>query len=225
MNKIPTEVDLELLSSLERGEVVTQLSLSRRIGVSIGLVNALLKRAIRKGYVKARAAPYKRYVYYLTPSGFSEKSRLVADYLDISLRFFRDARAQYADGLRWLEVRGWRRVVLVGGGELAEIAILAVRDNEGEVVAVVDAETNRSRVAGVPVVRALDEVGTYDAVVVTDSRCPQATYNFLVEKVGSERVLAPALLRVSELGAGKKGAEEPDRNHELPSSDSAVSQI
>ncbi|CUA86830.1 Winged helix-turn-helix DNA-binding [Chelatococcus sambhunathii] len=208
--KLPTEVDLELLASLESGEVVTQMSLSQRIGVSIGLVNALLKRAIRKGYVKARAAPYKRYAYYLTPSGFSEKSRLVADYLDISLRFFRDAREQYADGFRRLDVVGLRRVVLAGAGELAEIAILAARDNAIEVVAVLDAETNRSRVAGVPVVRALKEAPAFDAVVVTDARTPQATYDRLGGQVDSNRIVTPPLLHVSVTAASAgAGTEAP----------------
>lgn len=206
-DKLPTEVDLELLTSLESGEVVTQMSLSRRIGVSIGLVNALLKRAIRKGYVKAKAAPYKRYAYYLTPSGFSEKSRLVADYLDISLRFFRDAREQYADGFRRLDAAGLRRVILAGAGELAEIAILAARDGAIEVVAVLDGGTNRSRVAGVPVVRTLQEAPAFDAVVVTDSRTPQATYDRLKGQVDFNRIVTPPLLHVS-LSAVPNAAEE-----------------
>ena len=47
---------------------------------------------MKKGFVKAKAAPYKRYAYYLTPKGFNEKSRLVAQYLEVSLDFFRTAR-------------------------------------------------------------------------------------------------------------------------------------
>ena len=71
----------DFLAALERGEVVAQMTLSKRISVSIGLIDALLRRTIHKGFVKTKAAPHKGYAYYLTPKGFSEKSRLVARYL------------------------------------------------------------------------------------------------------------------------------------------------
>ena len=71
------DADLDLLTAVERGEVVTQQMLKHELGVSVGLINALIKRAVKKGLVKVREAPYKRYVYYLTPHGFAEKGRLL----------------------------------------------------------------------------------------------------------------------------------------------------
>ena len=94
---VKSNSELEFLTAIERGEVVTQMTLTKRIGVSIGLINALVKRGMRNGYVKARKVPFKRYAYYVTPKGFSEKSRLVAIYLENSLAFFRVARSEYAD--------------------------------------------------------------------------------------------------------------------------------
>ena len=121
-DKIGIQTEIELLAALERREVVTQPALAKRLSISVGMVNALLKRAVRKGLVKARAAPYKRWAYYLTLEGFEEKSRLVARYLDSSLAFFRMARREYR--LLFLGGRrmGFRRFVLVGRGEVADIA-------------------------------------------------------------------------------------------------------
>src|SRR3546814_4310673 len=59
--------------------------------------SALLKRCAAKGLVKIQNAPARRYAYYLTPKGFAEKSRLVAEYLETSLHFFRGARSQYEE--------------------------------------------------------------------------------------------------------------------------------
>ena len=84
--------ELNLLSALEAGTSESQASLARRIGAAVGLVNALLRRSVRKGYVKMTSAPARRYTYYLTPKGFAEKSRLTAEYLAFSLDFFRRAR-------------------------------------------------------------------------------------------------------------------------------------
>src|SRR3546814_6516309 len=92
-----SDAELDFLTAIERGEVVTQVALKQRIGVSVGLINALLKRSVHNGYVKVRKVPYRRYAYYLTPQGFGEKSRLVAKYLETSLSFFREARSQYAE--------------------------------------------------------------------------------------------------------------------------------
>ena len=122
---LESELSLRLLSTIEGDQSVTQRSLALRLGIAVGLTNAYFKRCVRKGWVKAQAIPAKRYAYYLTPQGFSEKSRLVGEYLTSSLCFFRNARAQCADCLAYGHSRGWRRLALVGAGDLAEIATLA----------------------------------------------------------------------------------------------------
>ena len=194
-SKIKTELDF--LAALESGEVVTQMTLAGRVEVAVGLINALLKRAIHKGYVKAKAAPCKRYAYYLTPSGFSEKSRLVAEYLEVSLAFFRDARQQYGELCVRARMAGVRQVVLVGGGELAEIALLAAREHEIEVVGILDRETNRDRLFGVPVLRDCGAMAPGQGVIITASRHPQAAFEQLRGRFAESRILVPALLRVT----------------------------
>ena len=205
----PPKTQLDLLTSLESGQVVTQGAIAKRIGVSIGMINALLKRAVLKGYVKVKAAPYKRYVYYLTPKGFSEKSRLVAEYLEISLSFFRQARQEYAELFERARCSGMRRLALAGSGELAEIASLAAREAEIELVAVVDRSTNRDRVFGLPVVGDVTELSDIDGVVITDSKSPQAIFVGLAERLEDQRILAPDLLRITRADPASGRASEP----------------
>jgi DNA-binding MarR family transcriptional regulator len=64
---------LGLLDAVERGDV-TQRSLSRDLGIAVGLVNAYVKRCTKRGLIKVRQIPPRRYGYYLTPKGFVEKS-------------------------------------------------------------------------------------------------------------------------------------------------------
>src|SRR5690606_33366958 len=120
------------------------------------------KRAIHKGYVKAKSAPYKRYAYYLTPRGFSEKSRLVAAYLESSLAFFRAARQEYEELFQLAHRSGSKRFVLAGGGELAEIALLAAREADAEIVGLVDRESNKDRFHGVRSVRSFADLSEFD---------------------------------------------------------------
>ena len=195
-DKTGIQTEIEFLAALERREVVSQPALAKRLSISVGMVNALLKRAAHKGLVKAKAAPYKRWAYYVTPEGFEEKSRLVAQYLDASLAFFRKARQEYrqlfADGRE----EGLRRFVLAGRGEVAEIALLAAIEADAELVGILDRETNAARLHGLPVLRSLDEAGAWDAVVITDSRRPQEAFDALRGTVPEGQVLAPSFLRI-----------------------------
>src|ERR1700704_4890231 len=88
---------LGLLESVERDGGQSQRRLASELGIALGLVNAYLKRCVKKGLVKVSEAPARRYAYYLTPQGFAEKSRLTVDYLSYSFSFFRRARADCAE--------------------------------------------------------------------------------------------------------------------------------
>lgn len=194
---IKSDAELDLFTAVERGEVMTQVALKQRVGVSVGLINALVKRAVNKGYVKVRQAPYRRYAYYLTPQGFGEKSRLVAKYLESSLSFFRKAREQYAEIFRQAGESGVEKLVLVGEGELAEIALLAAYGQPVSIQAVVGEEAASRRCHGVPVVADLSQAGAHDGVVITDARDPQKTYERLRQSSPEARIFAPSLLHIA----------------------------
>ena len=83
---------LSVLSAVAEDNKTTQRSLSSELGIALGLTNAYLKRAVDKGLVKIKHVPRNRYLYYLTPKGFSEKARLTAEYFRGSLNFYRKAR-------------------------------------------------------------------------------------------------------------------------------------
>jgi DNA-binding MarR family transcriptional regulator len=194
---VEARAELRLFTVLETGALESQASLSNRVGAAVGLVNALLRRAVRKGYVKMTSAPARRYTYYLTPKGFSEKSRLVAEYLNSSLSFFREARGEYAALFAAAERDGLRRLVLIGAGELPEIAALAAMETNVTLVAVVDDSTNQRRIAGIDVMRSLFDVPHFDAVVIADARSPQATYDAVRSALPGVRVLCPSVLQIA----------------------------
>ena len=195
-DKTGIQTEIDLLAALERREVVTQPALAKRLSISVGMVNALLKRAVRKGLVKAKAAPYKRWAYYVTPEGFQEKSRLVAQYLDASLAFYRMARREYRLLFQNGQRAGFRRFVLVGRGEVAEIALLAALEADAELVGILDREANTDRLHGLPVLRSLDEAEAWDALVITESRHPQEAFERLRGTFQERQVLAPPFLRI-----------------------------
>lgn len=190
-------ITLELLNAIEADSQVTQRRVANDLGIALGLANAYLKRCVHKGLVKVTQIPANRYAYYLTPRGFVEKSRLTAQYLSTSFNFFRGARDQCAALLHGCDERGWGRVVLAGVSELAEIAVLCSSETRANIIGIVDPAAAPTPFAGRPVVATLKKIGSFDAVIVTDFRDPQAAYDLLAAALPAERILTPPLLNVS----------------------------
>ena len=208
---------LSVLTSIERDSSITQRKLANELGIALGLANAYLRRCVRKGLIKMSQVPLNRYAYYLTPQGFAEKGRLTAEYLAVSLDFFRRSRSDCVALFRQCEALGWRRVALYGAGDLAEIAILSAGETAVEVTCVIDSRLAGRRSGGLPIVPDLAAALTYgnvhglDGIVLTDTQSPQASFDSLsslAELSGLSRhsVLAPSVLRISPVTAATTGA-------------------
>jgi DNA-binding MarR family transcriptional regulator len=185
---------LGLLDAVERGDV-TQRRLSRELGIAVGLVNAYIKRCIKKGLIKVKQVPPRRYAYYLTPKGFLEKSQLVASYFVRSFDFFRRARSSCETVLADAASAGHRRLALIGASELGEIALIVATEVDVKIVAVIDKERAGTRLLNTPVAASVAEVTPrVDAVVITTLTEPQAAYDAAVASFGPARVYVPGML-------------------------------
>ena len=188
---------LSLLDSVERDSETSQRRLAADLGVAVGLVNAYLKRCITKGLIKASQAPARRYVYYLTPQGFIEKSRLTVEFLFYSFGFFRQAKLDCSEVLSDVKANGYSHVVLAGKSDLAEIVTICGLEFGLKMKALVDPDTSESRFLDLPVYSSFDEVpGPIDAVIVTDLKSPQEASEHAARRFGASRVYVPQLLRV-----------------------------
>jgi hypothetical protein len=196
---------LGVLDAVERNPSVTQRSVARELGIALGLVNAYLHRCLSKGLIKIGQVPPRRYAYYLTPRGMTEKSRLTATYLLDSFAFFREARTQCNELFQGLAACGQCRLALVGGGDLAEIARLVARDHHIEIAGIVPAGADTAGLAA-----HLKGFGPLDAIMVTALEQPREAFAAAVELLGAERVYAPALLRVPPLAAALPRAARGD---------------
>jgi len=187
---------LELLDVVGRKRDVSQRHLAQHMGVALGLANSYLKRCIRKGFIKITGAPANRYLYYLTPQGFTEKSRLTARYLSSSLAFYRKAGESCLRVLEHCEQMGWQRIALCGISDLAEIAALRALERDVEIIGIYDPHTERRRFVGKPVWRTFGDAMACDAWVLTDFNSLRITHEHISEFVDNARVLVPDILRL-----------------------------
>jgi DNA-binding MarR family transcriptional regulator len=185
---------LNLLNSVDDG-ARSQRRIAEDLGIALGLVNAYLKRCIKKGLVKVSEAPARRYAYYLTPQGFAAKSRLTVEYLSESFSFFRRARADCTQSFALAKDRNFQSLVLCGKSDLAEIAILSAVECGVSIVAIVDRNADAKLFVGRPLLTTYDEISTpFDAVMITDVVDARRTFDEAVRLYGADRVLAPRLL-------------------------------
>jgi DNA-binding MarR family transcriptional regulator len=188
-------VVLGLLEAVDRETPVTQRSIAADLGIALGLVNLYLKRCVHKGYIKIVSVPKRRFAYYLTPQGFSEKSRLTARYLNHSLSAFREARSACDTVVSLASQHGWTRLALFGASDLAEITLLCAPERLVTVVGVFDQDWDRSTFHGTPVLRdpsGLRELA--DAAMVTHITDAGRAFTDALEIFGPQRTLIPAVL-------------------------------
>lgn len=206
------ETTLGVLDFASEGETTTQRTLAERLGVALGLTNAVLKRCVKKGLLKVQQAPARRYAYYLTPKGFAEKSKLTAEYLGYSLTFYRRAREEYAEIFQYCEARNWNKIALISATELSEIASLAAIGTETKIVGILDPGRNLKSFCDLDVIQSFEELSPDsrpNAVIITDTQAPQAVYDQLIDILPADRILAPKMLHIVENGCAAPAESIP----------------
>lgn len=193
------EITLEVLASVHTNHAVTQRSLSKDLGIALGLTNAYLKRCIRKGLIKVQQIPRNRYAYYLTPDGFSEKSRLTAQYLTSSFNFYRRARNQCDELLALCKTNDWSRITVHHVSDLAEIAILCAAPLDVKTIGIVDPNQDELDYHGVPMMKSHKDQGDFDAIFLADLIDGQGSYDTLSAMYPDKPILVPELLRISKI--------------------------
>ncbi len=190
---------LELLQAIEDKSDVTQRHLANQLGVALGLANSYLKRCVRKGLIKIHQAPANRYLYYITPKGFAEKSRLTTKYLSTSFNFYRRASTSCSEVFKQCHDLGHHKVLLCGLSELAEIASLRATEQGVDIVGILDTNTNKKEFIGLPVWNSFDLLSDFDACVITEVETSQALIAYLSTQVSLEIVFAPKILGLKNL--------------------------
>ncbi|NIN36332.1 MAG: winged helix-turn-helix transcriptional regulator [Gammaproteobacteria bacterium] len=189
---------LEILQAIEQNNDVTQRHLASHLGVALGLANSYLKRCVRKGLVKIQHVPANRYLYYLTPKGFAEKSRLTAKYLSISFDFYRNASSSITDVFHACEKAGHSRLILCGLSELTEIATIRVQEHPLEITGIFDPDSDKKKALHLPVWNKLAAADQFDACVVTALNDPLSIYELLHKQIDTELIFAPSILGINE---------------------------
>ena len=150
MSSTPTPTherhSLRILDAVESDHHVSQRSLASELGIALGLTNLLVKRPLRKGWVRVIHVKPNRVRYLITPAGIAEKTRMSRAYFESSVQFYRQTRDRIQQQFSALSTN-WpgdgatglrKRIVFYGAGEVAEIGYVCLVETDLQLVGVVD---------------------------------------------------------------------------------------
>ena len=170
-----------LLSEVQSTPDATQRDLSRRLGIALGLTNVLLRNLAQKGYIRVTQAAWKRWLYALTPAGFSRKIQLTVAYIQRVLDHYQTVRQTLRSELEMLGLNEESRVAIYGTGEFAELVYLGLKEIRIEEIDVFGtAGMDGDKFLGMPVRDcAILRTAEYDRVVVALLDDTHSTYQEL----------------------------------------------
>jgi DNA-binding MarR family transcriptional regulator len=189
------EIVLRLLEQVLENNSISQAEFAKRIGIAKGLANAYFNRCLQKGWIKLRQVPKQRYLYYLTPTGFTEKARLAAEFLTSSYQFYREARADFVDVMASATAQGHQRLAALGAGELAEIALIVSDGASIKIVGFLDGDSARTQISGRPVARELSKLDAADAALLATLSNVAEVYSNFAKAHPSVPIYVPKQLR------------------------------
>ena len=134
----PEEIrTLTLFNKVENSPDINQRQLAQELDVSLGLTNTYFQRVLKKGWVRAKQVKPRRWLYFLTPQGALEKSRLSLSYMKRTLETFRELKSKGDEHLYILSNKGVSGIHLCGENDLAEVLSYCFSGFEIELLSVI----------------------------------------------------------------------------------------
>ena len=162
------EISLRLLDEFTKEPQISQRALAGRLGIALGLVNSYIKRLYKKGHIKIKTLPQNRIKYIITPKGFTEKARLTYTYMNYSIQYFKEIRANIERTYAKMLAEGVRRILLWGDGEIAELCFISTRGLPLTIIGIVAEEKIDNGFFGNHIYT-IDDIGDldYDAILIS----------------------------------------------------------
>ncbi len=88
MNHIElADKELLVIKQISHNPRLDQRTIAQKTGLSLGLVNLIIKKLAKTGYIKIKMLNGKKLEYILTPKGFSEKVKKTYNYVLKTIKY------------------------------------------------------------------------------------------------------------------------------------------
>ncbi len=127
-NSDVSEKEFVVIKEISQNKNPSQRIIAKNAGISLGLTNIIIRRLIKKGYIKIGQIPPKRVQYMLTPKGLAEKARKSYHFTLRTVNLIRAVNISLRGIILDEYKNGARDLTICGNGELASLAEIAARD-------------------------------------------------------------------------------------------------
>jgi DNA-binding MarR family transcriptional regulator len=121
--------ELDILKIVAENPSISQRKIAEQTNISLGQVNFLIKKCVKKGFVKIEGQTTKSIKYNLTPRGFAEKARLTLDYIKISYKAVSSLTDKISELCKEYEKKGTKIYVYGSNDEMMQIIKLVMESN------------------------------------------------------------------------------------------------
>ena len=132
--------EFKIFEHVESTPLLTNRMVAKKLGCSVKLAHELLGKMVDRGCLHIKKVHSRRWDYFLTPKGISEKVRLTYEFLQFSMQFYKEARKKSSQLCRNFAESGVKQVALLGAGDLAEVVYLGIKEWNLELTDVFDNE-------------------------------------------------------------------------------------
>ena len=137
----PLYKEFMILDLIEKNKDITQREIGESIGVAVSMINEYLDLYESKGLIKRKHYSTKTVDYFVTKKGTERRKLLNIWYLKSSQEVYFSAKDNISVFLNQISEKGFRKILIYGAGEVAEIVLDAIQNDkviELDVLAVID---------------------------------------------------------------------------------------
>ena len=161
--------ELEILETIENNGHLTQRDLSKEVGIALGLVNHLLRKMVKKGWIKIKNIDAKRIRYLITPEGARDKSSLLYKRVEGTIHFYLEAKSVIKDKVIHLKNEGIEEVSIYGINHISEVLFIVLKELGLELTSVVEEKKDGKEWFGYNVIGMKEFVENKDSVLILAS--------------------------------------------------------
>lgn len=192
----PLYKEFMILDLISKDSNITQRELAKALGASLSMINSYLEEYENKGFIKREYISSKIVYYHVTKKGIERMQYLNIGYLNASQRIHHYAKQNIVTFLTQIIKKGFKKILLYGAGEVAEILLQAINDDARipiSVEAVIDDDNNKQGkvIVNTIIIKANDLYEySHDGVLISSYSNKDDIYKKLIEmKYDKEKIL------------------------------------
>lgn len=142
---------LQLLEAIEQKKKQSQRELSKKLNISLGLVNRFIKDLKDQGIIEAIKPLNYTTEYFLTAKGIEKKNQLRMQHVSYALQFYNRIKHMIEKRLSEVKTVNENNLILYGAGELCEIACIYLRNDKRTKIKIIDDEEAGNYTCGIKI--------------------------------------------------------------------------